>query len=223
MPGVEISLTITMLTPLSIGAGGSSGTLADKSILRDGWGRPIIPGSHVKGKARHAAEALARALGWPVTDPMGEHDEDCVIQPIFGAPIRWPSPLRFNDLVLVEPLPDGATSPGRTDASGLRAEQLRPSVSINRRRGVAEDERLLVQETTAEGIVFANERAIVGVLDKESHLALLMAALRLTTRWGGAKSRGLGWASVEATAKFDGVEFGGERFADALRAWEGAR
>ncbi|PDW00304.1 hypothetical protein CJ255_20815 [Candidatus Viridilinea mediisalina] len=42
-------MTLTSHSALSVGAGGSSGTLADKSIVRDGWGRPLIPGSQLKG------------------------------------------------------------------------------------------------------------------------------------------------------------------------------
>ena len=219
MAEVVIDLAITMLTPLSVGAGGSSGTVADNSILRDGWGRPIIPASQVKGKTRHTAEALARTLGLTVAESLDQLDDTCVIQPIFGAPGKRSSPLRFNDLPLVEPGIDPAKLRSR-DVTGLRAGRIRPSVSINRHRGVAEDERLLFQETTSESTVFRNERAIVGTLDDERDLALLLAALRLTTRWGGGKSRGLGWAHVEAVARWDETPFDDPALEVALRKWE---
>lgn len=216
MLDIEIRLTLAMRTPLSVGAGGSSGTLADKSILRDGWGRPIIPGSQVKGKARHAAEAIARALSLSVAPVFDEVDPSCVIQPIFGAPGKSRSPLRFNDLALREPAAPTIIDPD----TALREGRLRPSASINRRRGVAEDERLLIQETTAESVIFENERAIIGALPTERSLALLIAALRLTTRWGGAKSRGLGWARVEVAARYDDAIFDDERLRAALGEWE---
>jgi hypothetical protein len=69
-------------------------------------------------------------------------------------------------------------------------------VAINRRRGTADDERLLFQETALEGMIFAARPAIGGALPDIEHLALLWAALRAVDRWGGAKSRGLGWATT---------------------------
>lgn len=227
MPAVEIDLTIVLRTPLSIGAGSSAGSLADKSIVRDGWGRPVIPGSQLKGKLRHAAEALARALNQYVADlpragQAEQPDSRCVIQAIFGGPETRRAPLRFADLVLAD-TSQSLDELAIDSSMGLRRPQLRPSVSINRRRGTAEDARLLLQETTADNLIFTHERAISGELDEERQLALLLAALRLTPRWGGAKSRGLGWASVAAQATFDGQQFHAhdeEWFAQALRQWE---
>lgn len=222
MAAVTISLAIAIETPLSVGAGGSSGTLADTSVLRDGWGRPIIPGSQVKGKARHAAAAIARALGWRVAEVGAPPDpaEPCEIQLIFGAPGRLRSPLRFADLALVEP--DAPPDLGIDAGWRARAGQIRHSVSISRRRGVAEDRRLLMQETVAAPAQFANLLAVAGELEREPQLALLLAGLRLSTRWGGAKSRGLGWGSVTATASWGGQEFDDERLARALREWRKA-
>ncbi len=232
MPDVRIDLRVVLQTPLSVGAGGSSGTVADKSIIRDGWGRPIIPGSHLKGKARHGAEALARALGQPVAElwpPQGAPTRDpaCPIQRMFGGPSASPAreghigrpdiaPLRFRDLPLEG---DFASS---DDVLGLRRGVIRPSVAINRRRGVAEDQRLLFQETTVEALVFHREDAIVGQLAAERDLALLLVALRLIDRWGGAKSRGLGWAAVEVRATWGGAAFAPtlDELERHLRVWE---
>jgi CRISPR/Cas system CSM-associated protein Csm3 (group 7 of RAMP superfamily) len=63
---VKIELTISLQSPLSVGAAGSRGGLADKSIMRDGWNRPLIPGSQIKGRIRHACERIAHALGCPI-------------------------------------------------------------------------------------------------------------------------------------------------------------
>ena len=93
-------------------------------------------------------------------------------------------------------------------------------MAINRRRGAADDARLLFQETIAEGVRFHNPRAVAGTLRDERDVALLLAALRMTTRWGGAKSRGLGWARVEATAFLDGKEFDRQCFEEQLRSWK---
>ncbi|NTV63845.1 MAG: hypothetical protein HGA65_09950, partial [Oscillochloris sp.] len=136
MPDLRIALTITAETALSVGAAGSAGTLADTSIVRDGLGRPIIPGSQLKGKVRHAAEALVRRLNLPV---QAHFDDDAsptnCIRQIFGSPLVR-SPLRFADLIC-EIDPQIARLPGTS--------RIRPSVTINRRRGTAEDQHLLLR------------------------------------------------------------------------------
>jgi CRISPR/Cas system CSM-associated protein Csm3 (group 7 of RAMP superfamily) len=187
MIDIEVSLEVLSETPVSVGAGGSAGTLADKVIARDSRNLPIIPGSQVKGRVRHAAEAIARSLGLPV--PRGFDDNaDTAIRRIFGSP-QYRAPLHFASLVSVlgEPSQIGPEQ---------RLSHIRPSVAINRRRGTADDERLLFQETALEGMIFAARPAIVGALPDIEHLALLWAALRAVDRWGGAKSRGLGWATT---------------------------
>jgi len=213
---VRIELTIVSQTPLSIGAGGSAGTLADKSIVRDGWGRPIIPGSHIKGKTRHAAEALAITLQQPV---QRNFDDDSpqnknVIRTIFGSP-RQRSPLYFADL------PGVIGSLDELDALRANPEQhqsqIRPSVAIDRQRGTAAEARLLFQETTMDQTRFFAADAITGTLPDTAHAALVWAALRLSSRWGGAKSRGLGWSEVMASVFWDGVELGAETLSAALR------
>jgi len=195
MAELRIALTIESLTALSVGAGGSSGTIADKSIQRDGWGRPLIPGSQVKGRVRHTAEGLLTTLGLPTQQHFD--DDDSAMNPIrrlFGSP-NYRSPLRFVDLPC-------------TLGAGDQVSQNRPSVSLNRRRGTAEDQRLLVQEVSRETLSFAHERAITGSLDADElpYAALLWAALRLTDRWGGAKSRGLGWSDVTATVYWQNAQ-----------------
>ncbi len=213
-----IELTITLETALSVGAGGSAGTLADKSIARDGWNRPIIPGSQVKGKVRYAAEQILRGLGQHIPTPFDEPalvERANPIRTLFGSP-QMRSSLHFHDLpgvILQIETPrehrehtDIGSSQKRTKAQQVETlrghreqhqSQIRPSVAINRRRGIAEDARLLFQETTQEGIQFFAERAITGTVPDSLHAALVWAALKLTTRWGGAKSRGLGWATVD--------------------------
>jgi CRISPR/Cas system CSM-associated protein Csm3 (group 7 of RAMP superfamily) len=208
------------------------GTLADKSIVRDGWGRPIIPGSQVKGKARHATEALARSLGlhvYQLFDDDATKGKD-VVRALFGTPMQR-SPLHFADLVGVV---------GDADSDILPPEPLqcpkgaiRPSVSLNRRRGTSEEARLLFQETAFEGMRFVSQRAIIGTLDEQEgwgvyspaipadehlgHVALLWAALRMITRWGGAKSRGLGWSTVTVDVDCDGEKVSVARLEQELR------
>jgi len=206
MPTVEIGLTLTFRTPPSVGAGGASGTLADKVITRNARGQFIIPASQLKGKLRHACEQLLRARDAPLCRPphpdrmCPQVEEDggrplpmineqplCLLCQVFGAPSR-PSRLRFHDLVAL-----------RAD---LPHETLRPMVSLNRHRRTAEEQRLFLVETAphlgsaAEGLEFGNSTAITGDLDDRSHLHLLLAGFKLIFTWGGGSSRGLGWGEV---------------------------
>ncbi len=211
---LRIALTITSRTPVSVGAGGSVGTLADKSIVRDGWGRPIIPGSQVKGKLRWAAEQLLRGLGQDIPAPFEgrEREElDTLVRSLFGSP-QQRSPLFFADLPGV--IGDPAQLEALRDKPEQRRSQIRPSVALDRQRRTVAEKLLVFQETALETTRFHAERAITGRVDSFDHAALLWAAARLSTRWGGARSRGLGWAEVTARVWVDGDE----RSADQLRA-----
>lgn len=211
---LRIALTITSRTPVSVGAGGRVGTLADKSIVRDGWGRPIIPGSQVKGKLRWAAEQLLRGLGQDIPTPFeGPKREELptLVRDLFGSP-RQRSPLFFADLPGV--IGDPAQLEALRDKPEQRRSQIRPSVALDRRRRTAAEKLLIFQETALETTSFCSERAITGRVESLDHVALLWAAARLSTRWGGARSRGLGWAEVTAQVWVDGQE----RSADLLRA-----
>ena len=210
MGKIEIALRVTALSPFSIGAGGSAGTLANKSILRDGRNRPIIPGSQVKGKVRHAAEALLRGVGRGAETPAHFDDErETWIGLIFGT-IKRRSPLYFADLAATLE-PAGRLEPAlRQSEDGAPIfdrrllSAIRPSVSLSRSLGTAENARLLFQEISPEALVFESPEAIVGALDALGHAALLWAALRLNHSWGGAKTRGLGWATPEVRVRWEG-------------------
>ncbi|NJM05883.1 hypothetical protein HC891_06315 [Candidatus Gracilibacteria bacterium] len=205
---IAVDLAITTRVPLSVGAGGSSGTRADKSILRDGLGRPLIPGSQLKGRLRHSAEQLVHALDLPGQRHFDDDEGNLnAIRALFGSP-NYPSPLRFADLI-------STIAPKTID----QASALRPSVALSRRRRVAEDARLLLQEVALEGQVYQARSAIVGRIAESDLplLGLLWGAIQLTDRWGGAKSRGLGWASSSATFRWDGTALTTFELAQALR------
>jgi CRISPR/Cas system CSM-associated protein Csm3 (group 7 of RAMP superfamily) len=228
---VQIDLAITMYTPLCVGAAGSSGGLADKALLRDGWNRPIIPGSQLKGRLRHACERVAASMGAPIcAAPRAETmcpyapgqviarlarepldlaraegpRHQCVVCALFGSPIYF-STLAFDDLASTPP---GQKFPPQAPYEAF--ERLRPGVGLDRRRRTAQEEVLYLVETTEAGARFtgairgrwlgtpaAEVRALVG---------LLIAGLRLATRWGGGSSRGLGWAEIAATVTLDGAQ-----------------
>lgn len=206
----EIPLTAVIDSALCVGAGGSTGSLADKPIVRLADGRLLIPGSQLKGRLRHECEKLARGLGWPVCESPaaatmcpqigrddaefqrtdyqlagktfadGEPQHHCLVCQIFGNP-ALPSRLTVDDLICLENSKD-------------LPEVLRPGVTINRRRGTAEDQKLYFLETSPVNV----QLPFVGHLYFQSDYppyarALVLAALHHIPALGGSKSAGLGW------------------------------
>lgn len=211
-----IDLTAIIDTALCVGAGGSSGSLADKPILKTADGHLVIPASQIKGRLRHECEKLTRALGWPtcvspvaqtmcpqvgLSNPAFQIEDyalnltfadsrpqhHCLICQLFGNP-ALPARLQFSDLVCTTP-PDNIP------------EVLRPGVSINRRRRTAEDQKLYFLETSPANAALEFKGAIVLEPDTPSYArALILAGLRHIHALGGGKSTGLGWLHWQSTA-----------------------
>jgi CRISPR-associated RAMP protein (TIGR02581 family) len=205
----SLSLTALIDSALCVGAGGSTGSLADKPIVRLADGRLLIPGSQLKGRLRHECEKLARALGWPVCEsPVAETmcpqigrdnpafqrseydigkqfaDETtqhhCLVCQIFGNP-ALPSRIVVDDLICQE-------------APENLPEVLRPGVTINRRRGTAEDKKLYFLETSPVNVQLPFEGRIYLEPNCPDYAkALILAALHHIHALGGSKSAGLGW------------------------------
>lgn len=206
----SISLTAFIDSALCVGAGGSSGSLADKPIIRAADGHLLIPGSQLKGRLRHECEKMARGLGWPICEsPVpqtmcpqvglpedspfrrtdyatgqrfadGRPQHHCLICQIFGNP-ALPSRIVVDDLVC-QIAPD--TLP----------EVLRPGVTLNRRRRTAEDQKLFLLETSPVNV----QLPFAGHIHLEPDCpdcakALILAALHHIHALGGSKSAGLGW------------------------------
>jgi CRISPR/Cas system CSM-associated protein Csm3 (group 7 of RAMP superfamily) len=211
------SYTITAVidTALCVGAGGSSGSLADKPIIRNSEGNLLIPASQIKGRVRHECEKLARSLGWAISEspnagrmviwrdeapstskfqrieyeiPGYENTYHCLVSQIFGDPVL-PSRVIFDDLVCTE------------DPDNL-PEVLRPGVTINRRRRTAEERKLYFLETSPANakLQFEGEIHIQPSLTPQRPdyaKALIWAGLQHINALGGSKSAGLGWLSWE--------------------------
>jgi CRISPR/Cas system CSM-associated protein Csm3 (group 7 of RAMP superfamily) len=228
MQPFRVDLAITVETALSVGGSGTLGTLADKNLLRDGWDRLILPGSQLKGRLRHACEALARSLypDEPVcrsprpellcpqdpTIPAGPDGQvKCLVCSMFGS-TYWPSPLRFHNLIYD---PDYPLAPAERRERFDIPQDLRPGVGLERRRRVAQEKILFLIETSLPGTqpVFQADGAIEGLLPSSRHAALLLAGLQECRRWGAIKSRGLGWTSVAVRAWF-----GAEKLVDTFDA-----
>lgn len=208
-PLASIPLIAVIDTALCVGAGGSSGSLADKPIIRNAEGRLVIPASQLKGRLRHECEKLTRALHSDTCESpdaktmcpqragllgnfqrpeydIGDRHLDgstryhCLICQIFGNP-SLPSRVLFEDLICTE------------EPQNL-PEVLRPGVTINRRRRTAEEKKLYFLETSP-----ANAKLeFAGTISLQSNApsfakALLLAGLHHIHALGGSKSTGLGW------------------------------
>lgn len=182
------SLTAVVDSALCIGSGGSSGSLADKPIVRNAAGTLIIPGSHLKGRLRHECEKLARGLGLTVSESpnagMMMQTQSCVISAIFGRPDSA-SRLLVDDLIC------------EAKRDELPSEVIRPGVTINRQRGTAEDEKLYFIETSPpnQGLRFTGSIHLIRPPDYA--FPLIVAGLCHIPALGGSKSAGLGWLKWE--------------------------
>ncbi len=210
-PVETIPLAAVIDTALCVGAGGSSGSLADKPIVRTAAGNLLIPASQFKGRLRHECEKLARGLKWPIcqapnpqtmcpqcdglTDNFQREDyrvpelpegrqHHCLICQIFGNP-TLPSRLICDDLICTEKPED------------LPPEVLRPGVTLNRRRRTAEEQKLYFLETSP-AMQLRFEGAIYLMPGCPPYAkALILAGLHHIHALGGSKSAGLGWLQWE--------------------------
>ncbi|UUO16829.1 RAMP superfamily CRISPR-associated protein [Dolichospermum heterosporum] len=202
------SITAIIDTALCIGAGGSSGSLADKPIVRNAERNLLIPASQLKGRLRHECEKIARGLKWDICcSPnaqsmcpqragldgnfareeyqISEDDKNhhCLICQIFGNPVL-PSRIIFDDLICEE------------NPENL-PEIIRPGVTINRRRRTAEESKLYFLETSPANtkLRFTGNIYLSSIPNYAS--PLILAGLRHINALGGSKSAGLGWLTWE--------------------------
>lgn len=170
----SFSLTAVVDTALCVGAGGSTGSLASKPILKNGQGQLIIPASQVKGRLRHECEKLLRALEWPVCkSPRAEAMCPQLATFSNSEQKRFNNPHYQLQQKLGETTYEGTDStvqkhclicqffgnpalPARLQCDDLVCKRsadevetvLRPGVSINRSRKTAEDQKLYFLETS---------------------------------------------------------------------------
>jgi|CXWK01.1.fsa_nt_gi CRISPR/Cas system CSM-associated protein Csm3 (group 7 of RAMP superfamily) len=218
---IEIALAVVFTTPFNVGAGALAEQLTDRPTIKDGWYRPLLPGSALKGRLRHTTEALLRTLRQddlaacrspsPDTtcplDParLGDY---CPICRLFGAP-RRPSPLYFSDL-------------RRPSTEPPAPVLLRAGVSIRRNRRVAEAQRLYDQEAVAAGAALVYRGVIAGHLmddDAPALLALLWGGLRALDTLGGGRTGGLGRCRISVDARRDGQPADAAALEEGLRQW----
>ncbi|MFW6296677.1 MAG: RAMP superfamily CRISPR-associated protein [Halothece sp.] len=206
IPIEELSVTAIIETALSVGSGGSSGSLADQPIVRTAEGRLYLPASQLKGRVRHECEKLARGLGWQICESpnpetmcpqreglsavetafqredyqlVGYEGYHCLVCQLLGNP-TLPSRIIFDDLHC------------ETDLDF--SEVIRPRVTINRRRKVAEDQKLYFLETSPMNAELRFTGSICFLPScPEFGKHLVLASLKQIYALGGSKSTGLGW------------------------------
>lgn len=210
-------------TALCVGAGGSSGSLADKPIIRNAEGNLIIPASQLKGRLRHECEKLARALGWSICESpsaamMTLRREEAEKEP----PDPYVSKFRRPEYritgyektyhCLISQIFGDPVLPSRLILDDLICiedpdnlpEVLRPGVSINRRRRTAEEQKLYLLETSpaAAQLRFAGHIQLQSTCPAYAK-PLILAGFRHITALGGSKSAGLGWLHWEKLPNFE--------------------
>lgn len=210
-------------TALRIGAGGADTAVGPEiAIVRDALGHPYIPGSSFKGVLRNVVERFARTVNhkpklWACDNPLDHQkgacvtdddkkrhleratkngaldearfthelaDATCTVCRLFGSP--WlASKVRVKDLPL-----DETTWLGRVE--------VRHGVGIDRDTRTAASGLLYTFESVPSGAEFICEIIVENVTELE--LGLLLVGLRQMqlgqTALGGARSRGLGWATL---------------------------
>ena len=233
---VRLRGTLETTTALRVGAGRTYDLLGDDlPVVKDVLGRPVIPGSSLKGALRAYAERILRTLeplvqpGMvrlscdPLIEPCLTNDEVAAIKTegnaderlrerscwacrVFGAP--WmASRVLVKDLLVRE-----------EEWLGLFGH--RDGVSIDRDKGTAQEKRRYTFEVVPKGTPFDLEIVVDGATDAE--LGLLLLALEAfdtgAILLGGARSRGLGnvslkigWDHVEVVTSEIALEWFGDR------------
>ncbi|MBE9138825.1 CRISPR-associated protein Csm3 [Nodosilinea sp. LEGE 07088] len=206
-----IPLTALIDSALCVGAGGSSGSLADKPIIRNAQGQLLIPGSQLKGRLRHECEKLARALSWPICESPTPTtmcpqrlglDESRFVQT--GAYDIGKRDINENIQrhCLICQIFGNPSLASRIEVDDLVCqvepenlpEVLRPGVTLNRRRRTAEDQKLYYLETSPANVQlpFSGHLYLEPACLSQTK-PLILAALHHIHALGGSKSAGLGW------------------------------
>jgi CRISPR/Cas system CSM-associated protein Csm3 (group 7 of RAMP superfamily) len=200
-------------TAVCVGAGGSSGSLADKPIIRNAAGNLLIPASQLKGRLRHECEKIARGLGWPISESpaagkmvlrrqeTAENQADSSLLQ-FQHEGYCVSGYERTYHCLISQIFGDPVLPSRIIIDDLICtkdpeslpEVLRPGVSLNRRRRTAEDKKLYLLETSPANaqIQFEGYLHLQPGYPKYAK-PLILSGLHHISALGGSKSAGLGW------------------------------
>ncbi len=206
--GVEFysgELHITLAHSMLVGGRADPPPFVDAASARAADGRPVIPGSTLRGALREALGRLSLHRGLEVCTPFQSAPgcapgSLCPVCRIFGSS-------GADRPGLLEPISTGhhrkARSTGLAIDDGIPGSwagaaadifNLRHGVGMDRRRGVAADGRLYVREVAeAPGSLFV-ARVEGWLLPRDAQL--VSQAARLVEAIGNSQSRGIGWVSM---------------------------
>lgn len=192
----RLQLNLTLQSDLHIAGPGRTLPLVDSSVEINEQRQPVIPASSFRGRLRAELERILKALDEPVCnaprpDRMCPHaalqnnlpEEEpyyCRVCRIFGSAWRLSS-ITLTDL---RPQPE-------TKFDDQAPFPLRTGVSINRRLGVAEEQRLYVVETVPHQSAARFSGTVEGWLARDD-LGWLLVSVKAMTHIGSGKARGLG-------------------------------
>ncbi|MCT7979025.1 type III CRISPR-associated RAMP protein Csx7 [Laspinema olomoucense] len=229
---LKISGTLTTITALRIGAGRSSEPIgSDLPVIKDAFGRPLIPGSSFKGALRSRLESFLRGI-WGgdrhlVANPANEQEWSITASEIKKFKEQYTDDLSLTEAIvnqtdLISSLfgsPWFASKFQVRDLTVLAENwfgqyQERDGVAIDRDTETAADGKLYDFQVVPAGTQF-EFRAVVENAE-EWELGLLMIGLhQFETQQiplGGGRSRGLGvveldiekmlWVDVEGHPEF---------------------
>lgn len=210
---VRFDVRITCRTGLHIGAGKSPDLAgSDLPVLRDASGRPLIPGSSLRGVLRAGLESLCRSLSLDAARPAAAPaaagvpeelaaltqlwDRLCLIERLFGRVPKdrkdlsaYGSRLQISDALCAETV----------------AVELRDGVAIDRETRTAAGSAKFDLEVVPAGTAFQGSIRLKNPADYE--VGLLAQALWMLDAGilllGGKTARGLGWVEVQATTPVD--------------------
>jgi CRISPR-associated RAMP protein (TIGR02581 family) len=203
-----MELELTCRTGLHIGAGKRNDLAgSDQPVIRDAGGRPLVPGSSLRGVLRTGAEAVCSGLGLDAVADPGE-DTANLSEPVAKLLSQWrslsvverlfgPSPERRDGFSLASRL---QVSDAATD--GPVVVELRDGVGIERDSRTASPGIKYDLEVVPAGTRFRGAIRFKNPADFE--LGLLAQVLWMLDTGalllGGKSARGLGWMSVSVTA-----------------------
>ncbi len=197
---------ITCRTGLHIGAGKSADLAgSDLPVMRDGGGRPLLPGSSLRGVLRAGIESFSASLRLDAVRSRAE-------KPAPGLPPDFVE--GWTKLTLVDRLFGAAADRSGAFSYGSRlqisdglctedvAVELRDGVGIDRERRTAAQGVKYDLEVVPAGTRFLGRIRFKNPADYE--LGLLAQALWMLDQGllllGGKSARGLGWMQVEVTS-----------------------
>lgn len=208
----SLTLTAVIDSALCVGAGGSTGSLADKPIVRTASGQLLIPASQLKGRLRHECEKIGRSLGWEICrSPNAETmcPQRRGLAGNFSRAEYWLEKPELaslqdeqkyhclvcqvfgNPVLAAHVIFDDLIC--ETPAKTL-PEVMRSGVTLNRKRHTAEDQKLFLLETSPVNaqLRFQGEIHLLKGCPNYTKV-LLLAGLHHIHALGGSKSAGLGW------------------------------